>query len=432
MQHTTAQSTQPQPPISVLARSNVVVSALVILTLMSGWAMFLYLGIGSLIPSQSRSKSTQETTSKTTITESTTASSRPIVRYEESERAFVLELQRRELLARVEKAKTSLKRARSVSDRFQQRIAAMQIDSTGRRLATPDTARKMRFLFGFPDQTDFTSIERSLSAAEQSIHTTRQPIMNFDQFVEKLVSVESTLASNNRPFATASTAVDQLLDENLTAQPITLKEAIDQIYQFDSVAVAKQVDARIANERSVLAAQTQTEANRRSQFESQLKAAKLRHDAARQQAHAANESFRQSMLQTKQEASARKDEAIARMRAAYPQMQSLLLPFTTPGYRQSPASGRLEVTSEKQPLSYAGLLRTGALDDSDKGLKKLFYMAQSSDAFGKLNDRPQGEFPVYKSEFDIKRADVRSKVKRTQAFLRDHGEAMVAAGLLSP
>ena len=83
-------------------------------------------------------------------------------------------------------------------------------------------------------------------------------------------------------------------------------------------------------------------------------------------------------------------------------------------------------------MSYAGLLRTRALVDSTKGRELLFSIAQPLNALGKLNDRPLGGFPPNRNHYDIDNAEVREKLKRAQAFLRNYGEAMVEAGLLSP
>jgi hypothetical protein len=96
------------------------------------------------------------------------------------------------------------------------------------------------------------------------------------------------------------------------------------------------------------------------------------------------------------------------------------------------SSGRLETTSEKEPLSYSGLLRTRALEDSKEGLTILFHAVQPSATFGMPNDRPLGDFPRYANYYDIDTAKVQVKLKRVQNFLRDHGAAMTEMGMLSP
>ena len=73
-----------------------------------------------------------------------------------------------------------------------------------------------------------------------------------------------------------------------------------------------------------------------------------------------------------------------------------------------------------------------ALEDSKKGREILFYAVQPSNAFGKLNDRPLGNFPRYGNFNDIDKAEVQQKLKRAQTFLRNHGEAMTETGMLSP
>lgn len=418
---------------SVITRSSLVVSSLVVLALMSGWGIFLYLGIGSLIPSKPQPKpSPDDRISKPDTTMTGTESGTSEAEYREAERLFVLELQRDELHERLESTRASLELARNISHQFHARKEALQTSDTGRRLATLDAARKVKFLTAFPEQLDLDPFVSQMSQAERLMQSTDQPLSNFGQLVQQLIEIESKFDLHNRQYETAINGLDQLLNEYPVAQTITLEEATAQFESSDARTVPEQVAARIADEQSVLTSQMQTATDRVETLNLQLRQARKRLDAMSEDAQLALESSQRSLLTNEQELSDQKAQDVARMKQAYTAVRALLIPFTTPGFRQQAASGKLEVTSDKQPLSYAGLLRTGALEESDEGLEKLFRMAQTFDGYSKFNDRPQGAFPTLRDHQDIKKADVRAKLKRAQTFLLEHGEAMVEAGLLSP
>ena len=81
-----------------------------------------------------------------------------------------------------------------------------------------------------------------------------------------------------------------------------------------------------------------------------------------------------------------------------------------------------ELTQKQAEVKFLGSYPAAgarALEDSDKGLSVIFYMAQSFDGYRKFNDRPQGEFPVDSSYQDIDNADIRVKLKTAQSFLHN-------------
>ncbi|MCA9257939.1 MAG: hypothetical protein KDA61_02010 [Planctomycetales bacterium] len=128
-----------------------------------------------------------------------------------------------------------------------------------------------------------------------------------------------------------------------------------------------------------------------------------------------------------------KAQRAAALAKVMPEVRSLLAPFITPGYVQ-PARGRgsynLETTTEKKPVSLERLKLVGALDDTSKGHFYLLRFGGGRNTSG--NRRPLGSFPNYLGG-DIS-VNVQSvpRVKRAQALLREHGEALVEAQLLSP
>ncbi len=438
MEHIAGQRVQSQPTPSVFSRSNiVVVSALAILALMSCWGIFLYFGMGLLIPSEAPPKpqSPNNRNSQTTNSQNMTAATevaKPAVAYEDAEQAFVLDLQRSELQGRVEATKANFVNAQKSVNQFQARIDGLQTSDTGRQLATPDAARKIEFLTQFLKRMDFADAENEIRNVEQSMMTTDQPLVNFGQFVEKLIAVENDLEDSSRRCEAASKAVDQLLSEHSVVQPITLSAAIQQLEQSKVLEVRTQVDEKLASDRANQDAQLKDETERQATLKRELEQAKKQYDLLRKESLVEIETSERAVQNAQQELATRKARAIAQMQHAYPAVRTLLVPFTTAGYRQPAADGDLEITSKKQALSYSGLLRIRALEDSDKGLRVLFVMAQSYDGYRKFNDRPQGDFPVNSSFQDIDKAENRVKLKAAQSFLRKHGEAMVEAGLLSP
>lgn len=158
--------------------------------------------------------------------------------------------------------------------------------------------------------------------------------------------------------------------------------------------------------------------------------AKLKLADAEKQARQQIESANRAAEKAEQAREAELAQAIDRMKTAYPAVRDLLIPLTTPGYRQISSANRLDTTADKEPLSYTGLLRKGVLENTDRGIEDLFYLVQPAAAAGR-NDRPMGAFPEYNAVNSIENATTREKVKQAQAFIRLHGNAMVKTGLLA-
>jgi hypothetical protein len=257
MRQIAGQTAQSQQTPSMFARSNIVVSALAILALMSCWGIFLYFGIGSLVQSESPPQPPNKRNSKNSNSATDVAS--PDVAYQDAEETFVLDLQRGELQSRVEATRAFLANARNSVYQFHARIDGLQTSDTGRRLATPDAARKIDFLSHYLEQVDLANAENEISSVEQAMSATQQPLVNFGLLVGKLIEVETHLEQSNRQCEAANNAVNQLLREYRTAQPITLNLAIQQLERSNSVAVATQVNEKLASDRVVQVAQLQSE-----------------------------------------------------------------------------------------------------------------------------------------------------------------------------
>lgn len=112
-------------------------------------------------------------------------------------------------------------------------------------------------------------------------------------------------------------------------------------------------------------------------------------------------------------------------------IRNQLTPFITPGYTQPKSKYELETTVEKAPVSYAALLRVGALESDQEGLHTLLRIGGSKRP-GYTNDRALGRFPQYLSDLQLNELTVIRDLQFAQRLLREHGQAMVEAGLLSP
>jgi hypothetical protein len=114
-------------------------------------------------------------------------------------------------------------------------------------------------------------------------------------------------------------------------------------------------------------------------------------------------------------------------------VRKYLNPFTSPGHVQpnktfSPVN--ITITADAMPVSLSGLNEFNALEQTLEGLKRLHRFGGANSAAVK-NDRPFGEFPAYPSNY-VKNSEVLVILKRAQQLLRDHGQALVEAKLLSP
>jgi len=146
-------------------------------------------------------------------------------------------------------------------------------------------------------------------------------------------------------------------------------------------------------------------------------------------------SLRRQIAQMHREQSEFKAKA-ARAEALRRDMEDVdryLKPFTAPGYLQPKVGSNAwttERTVEKQPVSLSRLKKSGALEDTMKGLERLFIFGGGKNP-ALNNSRPLGAFPQYWA-YRLNKPDVLEAVKRAQELLRDHGQALVEEQLLSP
>jgi len=406
---------------------------------MSGWGIFLYLGIGSLVSlepppkpipvnpdfdDEFQKKSPEDAQPTEEETE------QQIVEYEDIEAGLVLQLQRVEVTARIEELESQITLAEDSARQFGERMASLRTSDSGRRLATSDNARRFEFLSSYAKEASARAARQDLSYIKGKIETARYPLGEMNDFYATFARIQSELESWQRKVEIANSTIDQLLRDNSVVQPMTLKDAIDRLTTTETTAVKQAVDARLQEVRDMQATELNKAKVRKDMLESDVNDAKRKLSAVEKYARQQIDSAKRAAEETKQAREAELAQSIARMEAGYPAVRDLLVPFTKPGYRQIGLTGRLETTADKQPLSYSGLLRRGVLENSDRGIEGLFKLVQPARVAGQ-NDRPMGAFPEYNAVHHIKNAITREKVKQAQAFIRLHGNAMVKTGLLS-
>lgn len=189
--------------------------------------------------------------------------------------------------------------------------------------------------------------------------------------------------------------------------------------------------ARTAQERQQAAKKAIDEAIAEVQAarEADLRAATLSIRDAQDQVEQLNTAIQRTVSGLKdQQAQAARAAALARDLA---EVRSLLSPFITPGHFQPPSGGghKYERTTDAKPVSLSRLQGAGALDPTQEGLTYLLRFGGSRRTRG--NRRPLGSFPAYQGYGSPQNDRNMPRVQRAQALLRQHGQALVEAKLLS-
>lgn len=109
-----------------------------------------------------------------------------------------------------------------------------------------------------------------------------------------------------------------------------------------------------------------------------------------------------------------------------PEIQRLLRPLISDGLTQPGRQKYFERTVTKGPVSFAGLQRIGALDNSTNGLQILHMTVGSPQ-----NDRDLGAFPQHHTANDHW-SKYQETLQRVQELLTKYGEVMVEKKMLAP
>lgn len=228
-----------------------------------------------------------------------------------------------------------------------------------------------------------------------------------------------------------SARVDRLLERTTQATPpaddAPLSAAAAKRAQAQVDAAVRQIaqDDAEANAEATRAATTQVTEARQPELRAATLAVRDAQDQIEQLETAIDRAVRSGeALKDK----SRRAAALARDLA---EIRSLLSPFITPGYFQPPAGGghKYEQTTDAKPVSLSRLRRAGALDPTTAG--RMYLLRFGGNRASRGNRRPLGSFPEYRGEPSPENDRNMPRVVRAQQLLREHGQALVEARMLS-
>ncbi|MCA9077872.1 MAG: hypothetical protein KDA93_22785, partial [Planctomycetaceae bacterium] len=282
---------------------------------------------------------------------------------------------------RLESTRASLAQARNVAHQFHTRMDTLQTSETGRRLATPNAARKMKLLTGFPERLDIAPFDSEMSQAERLMQSTDQPLSNFGQLLQQLIE-SSEFARLARQLKEVNDSYEEQVAPIRQAQATQLA-AVDRQNRERADELRRILDSIEHIEREALAQITRRE---------------------RAQAYAQDRS------------------EIAR----------LLQPFITPGTTQLREHWNdWKTTADRKPLSYQDLERVGALATDINGLRTYARIGGMRVHMSPKTARPLGGFPA---DYDntLSNPTLLATVKRAQQLIKRHSVYLIEAGLLQP
>jgi len=428
-------------------RENFLVSQIVTIftaaaLLITGWLIFVFFAAGPTLGFQADQKPSPTpgppvNPLRITDPSSPIFDSRPIntagsSRKDAGQEKFVLlSLQRIEFESRTTNLTTIADNVGQRIEKWQRRIELLPHSDEGRRLAS--SAREVRFLLTQEvlTTTELVSLRDSIQTVRNQFTRIESPKSDLKTEDDKLANIEARLRFAWAQFDALETALDEFqANAKPTSNGPTLRDTF------------KALDAEA--DKSVLQEATEQEKALKARFADEIKTAKQDRDNLRNDAESAQKEWNRIETEAKQklaDAAKQRTEQLQelaqqrlaarkRMEEALPGFRDQLSPFISKGYRQL-VTRKYEVVIDAQPFSFSAIIREGALENDAKGLESLFSLG-GSQRLSWLNDRPIGSFPKNASELDVTKPDIIRQLKAIQEFLRQHGEAMVEAKLLSP
>ena len=353
--------------------------------------------------------------------------------YARQEQLALLRLQRAEFEFRTANLKTAVDLLDQRLQKWDHRLRGLAQSDEGKRLAS--SAREFRFLKSLVplSKVDLGTLRASLTQVRLKCTQADVPEADLTPYDSQLDSIQTSVRSFMATFDSLEATLDELLASSKpSSDEQTLAEAMAKLDSADAElvnqeAAAKKMMMETRFQKEIEAAEEQLDKlhDKLDKAQSDLKQREA--DCAKQLAEAQGKRDEQLRELTQKRLAAQK-----RLEEQLPQFRSRLSPFITPSYRQLKALYGYKVVIDAQPISYSGLLRTGALENDAEGLDK-FLLCAGRDCVEGRNDRPVGSFPRPNNwVIDTQNPQNIQEVKAVQEFLRRHGEAMVEAKLLAP
>lgn len=423
----------------LLSQMAMIVVAVVLL--LAGWMLFVLFGVGPALgfpviqgpnpPNIDNQNSPPKTDPNTKSPPSKTNDS--AASYESQEQLVLLELQRAEFDPRTARLKIAIDSVEARYQAWQRRIQSLLKNDEGRKLVP--AARQVRYLLTqIPcNDADIERLRADVKAVRDEVIPSTSPLVDLGQHDRRLANVESQVRSMTTSFDDLNRALDELIEGAKTtpSDSSTLKQVLDKLdapidEDVRLVVAGKIREMKVRQSDEIEAANKQLKPLRDRLKSVEEESRQVEANADKQLEQAKTQSAEQM-----RELELKRLDAKKRMEEALPAFRDRLSPFISKGYRVLQTRQQFVVGIDALPISFSALLRVGALDDDIKGLETLLYVSDSNSVRG-MNDRPNGAFPKYTSEFDIQKPQVLQDLKAVQAFLRQHGEAMVDAQLLAP
>lgn len=442
--------TSDAPDRYLLSQAAVVVTAGFLL--MAGWLLFLVFAVGPTLGIST----TRETTPLTPVkvqkannepkVPSSVPNATPSVpkaaphntvdlrdAYARQEQLTLLRLQRAEFESRTANLKAAVDLLEQRLQKWNRRLQTLAQSEEGKRLAS--SAREFRFLKSLAplSQTDLGKLNTLLSQVRVTCTQAEVPLSDLTPYDSQLDSIQTSIRSFMATFDSLEATLDELLASSKpSSEKQTLAEAMAKLDSADAElvnqeAAEKKQEMQTRFQQEIVAAEKRLEKLRDQLTKAQSDLKQCEADCAKQLAEAQGKRDEQLRELTQKRLAAQK-----RLEEQLPQFRSRLSPFITPSYRQLRALYGFKVVIDAQPISYSGLLRTGALNNDAEGLDN-FLLCAGRDCVEGRNDRPVGAFPRPDNwMINSQNPQNIQEVKAVQEFLRRHGEAMVEAKLLAP
>lgn len=351
-----------------------------------------------------------------------------------------------EVLADARNATNALTRLLQDASRLATEADALKSNEAGRIVALhPDLVAQARRFYeselpGLPTTKEIISKLESARRTEQqlvsSLGTTYEPTADLSVSAQNAAMWAEQVS---RPFSQAQALMTSLIRESqikvaaapLSASSPTLETAIRQLNQAEA-ALRQQTIVKQSSQATTQAVDTIAQANaERILAEARIQASNILAQANEAQAKQNREELKRQAenkvedSKARVEASQKEDEArrvVLRKKAADPEVQGQLAPFLTPGYWRPGAVGNMSY--DKKPHSLSQLQGSGALDESQAGLRKLADIACSP----RDQLRPRWKLPQYW----LKNPQQMEKVKSAQRLLIELGPVLVELKMLEP
>lgn len=314
-------------------------------------------------------------------------------------------------------------------EQWNEKIAPLPTSERGKLLAGEKSlVKRFRVLFEKerPGRADVDRVKAQLETLLEPVRrAARNPenaLIPGEDVVRELGKLEEQARLGRDAYRSGRLQIEALLraaGASGARSEKTLQAALDELATEEALALAGAVEAAEAKAREEVRVKLAKE-----KANAVLRAGEIEAERARADAEAREQKAKSEVEATK----AATEKERLRKKARSPEVARSLAVFLEKGYKQPKAIQgtflAFDSTPRAQPVSYLRLKTLGALDDSEKGLGVLAWVAGNFQ-----NDRTKWRFDARPDGWP---ADTRELVRKAQELLRELGPTLVEEGLLAP